>query len=257
MSVQLLDKTRKINKLLHNYNSSKIVFNDICDVLSEILDSNVVVIAKSGKILGISKYSKVEPIEENMVDNSVGAYIDKMFNERLLEVLSTKENVNLMTLGFENNISRQYDAIITPIDIACERLGTIFIYRMKRAYDIDDIILSEYGSVVVGLEMTRSVSEEEEDNSRKRTLLNVAINSMSESEKKAVRCVLKELNGKEGVVITSKIAQREGITRSVLINALRKFESGRIIESHSNGMKGTYIKVVNDIAYEVLGIDNI
>ena len=32
MSVQLLDKTRKINKLLHNNNSSKVVFNDICDV---------------------------------------------------------------------------------------------------------------------------------------------------------------------------------------------------------------------------------
>ncbi len=32
MSVQLLDKTRKINKLLHNNNSSKVVFNDICEV---------------------------------------------------------------------------------------------------------------------------------------------------------------------------------------------------------------------------------
>ena len=35
MSVQLLDKTRKINKLLHNNNSSKVVFNDICDVLKD------------------------------------------------------------------------------------------------------------------------------------------------------------------------------------------------------------------------------
>ena len=40
-SVQLLDKTRKINKLLHNNSTSKVVFNDICAVLSEILDSNV------------------------------------------------------------------------------------------------------------------------------------------------------------------------------------------------------------------------
>ena len=38
MSVQLLDKTRKINKLLHNNNSSKVVFNDICKALSEISD---------------------------------------------------------------------------------------------------------------------------------------------------------------------------------------------------------------------------
>ncbi len=38
MSVQLLDKTRKINKLLHNNNSSKVVFNDICEVLTDILE---------------------------------------------------------------------------------------------------------------------------------------------------------------------------------------------------------------------------
>ena len=47
MSVQLLDKTRKINKLLHNNNSSKVVFNDICAVLTEILDSNVLVRLRS------------------------------------------------------------------------------------------------------------------------------------------------------------------------------------------------------------------
>ena len=44
MGVQLLDKTRKINKLLHNNSSSKVVFNDICEVLTEILNSNVLVI---------------------------------------------------------------------------------------------------------------------------------------------------------------------------------------------------------------------
>ena len=36
-SVQLLDKTRKIGKLLHNNNSSKVVFSDICKVMREIL----------------------------------------------------------------------------------------------------------------------------------------------------------------------------------------------------------------------------
>ena len=46
-SVQLLDKTRKINKLLHNNNSHKVVFNDICEVLSEILESNILVIDTS------------------------------------------------------------------------------------------------------------------------------------------------------------------------------------------------------------------
>ena len=45
-SIQLLDKTRKINKLLHNNNSQKVVFNDICKVLTEVMNSNVLVIRK-------------------------------------------------------------------------------------------------------------------------------------------------------------------------------------------------------------------
>ena len=41
MSVQLLDKTRKINKLLHNSSSSKVVFNDICQVLMDNITINM------------------------------------------------------------------------------------------------------------------------------------------------------------------------------------------------------------------------
>ena len=54
MSVQLLDKTRKINKLLHNSSSSKVVFNDICQVLMDTLSSNILVLSKKGKVLGVS-----------------------------------------------------------------------------------------------------------------------------------------------------------------------------------------------------------
>ena len=62
MSVQLLDKTRKINKLLHNNNSTKVVFNDICKVMMETLDSNILVISKKGKVLGVSLCPGVEEI---------------------------------------------------------------------------------------------------------------------------------------------------------------------------------------------------
>ncbi len=34
------------------------------------------------------------------------------------------------------------------------------MYRQRENYSIDDIILAEYGTTVVGLEMLRSVSEE-------------------------------------------------------------------------------------------------
>ena len=42
----------------------------------------------------------------------------------------------------------------------------------------------------------------------------------------------------------------QGITRSVIVNALRKFESAGVIESRSSGMKGTYIKVLNDVVFD-------
>ena len=254
MSVQLLDKTRKINKLLHNNNSSKVVFNDICDVLKEILESNILVISKKGKVLGTGVLQGVEEINELIVDE-VGGFIDPLLNERLLGILSTKENVNLETLGFVDDV-KKYTAIITPIDIAGERLGTLFVYRENRQYDIDDIILSEYGTTVVGLEMMRSVNEENAEETRKVQIVKSAISTLSFSELEAITHIFDEMDGKEGILVASKIADRVGITRSVIVNALRKFESAGVIESRSSGMKGTYIKVLNDVVFDELAHTN-
>ncbi len=251
MSVQLLDKTRKINKLLHNNTSSKVVFNDICDVLTEILNSNVLVVSKKGKVLGQSKCDSVPYIDE-LLEKEVGKHIDDMLNERLLSVLSTKENVNLQTLGFSADKVQGFQAIITPIDIAGERLGTLFLYKKDEPYDIDDIILSEYGTTVVGLEMLRSVNEENAEEARKQQIVQSAISTLSYSELEAIIHIFDELDGNEGILVASKIADRVGITRSVIVNALRKFESAGVIESRSSGMKGTYIKVVNDYVFTEL-----
>ena len=251
MGVQLLDKTRKIGKLLHNNNSSKVVFNDICEVLAEILTSSVLVISRKGKVLGACSTEGTPDITELLVED-IGEFIDSMLNERLLGILSTKENVNLATLGFERTDTSRYSAIITPIDIAGERLGTLFVYRYDRQYDIDDIILSEYGTTVVGLEMMRSVNEENAEENRKIQIVKSAISTLSHSELEAIIHIFDELDGTEGILVASKIADRVNITRSVIVNALRKFESAGVIESRSSGMKGTYIKVLNDVVFDEL-----
>ena len=85
MSVQLLDKTRKINKLLHNNNTSKVVFNDICEVLSEILESNILVLSKKGKVLGFSVWKDVDVINE-LMENNIGSFqrasVKRTFHKR-------------------------------------------------------------------------------------------------------------------------------------------------------------------------------
>ena len=195
MRVQLLDKTRRINKLLHNNNKSKVVFNDICNVLTEILYSNILVISKKGKVLGISSGSGIDNLIE-LRDIRVGGFIDPLLNERLLGILSTKENVNLETLGFTNEVEG-YCAIITPIDIGGERLGTLFVYRTDKLYDIDDIILAEYGTTVVGLEMMRSVNEEIAEENRQKQIVKSAISTLSFSELKAIIHIFDEMDGKD------------------------------------------------------------
>lgn len=251
MSVELLDKTRKINKLLHNNNSTKVVFNDICAVIMECLQSNILVISKKGKVLGVATCPGVDEITE-LITDQVGTHVNALLNDRFLSVLSTKENVNLSTLGFESEIVSRYTAIINPIEIAGERLGTVFIYRFEPAYDIDDIIVSEYGTTVVGLEMMRSVNEENVEENRKIQVVKSAFSTLSFSELEAITHIFDELEGNEGILVASKIADRVGITRSVIVNALRKFESAGVIESRSSGMKGTYIKVLNDYIFDEL-----
>ena len=251
MSVQLLDKTRKINKLLHNNHSARVEFNDMCAVLSGILESNILVISRKGKVLGTGYYEGVEVISE-LVYDKVGGFVDEMLNERLLSVLSTKENVNLSTLGFTIENVKKFQALIAPVEIAGERLGTLFMYKSDSSYEIDDIILSEYGTTVVGLEMMRSVNEETAEESRKKKIVRSAIDTLSTSELDAIKSIFKELDGNEGTLVASKIADNVGITRSVIVNALRKFESVGVIDCKSSGMKGTYIKVVNEYVFEEL-----
>lgn len=252
MSVHLLDRTRKINKLLQKTGTERVIFTDICEVLSDIMSSNVLVLSKKGKLLAIHERKELYKIKE-LLTNEMGSFVDEKLNDRILNILSTKENVNLETLGFSSELSaNKIICMVVPIDIAGERLGSLFLYRQNKNYHIEDIILGEYGSTVVGLEIMRSINEENSEESRKTAIVKSAIGTLSFSEQEAIKYIFEELNGKEGILVASKIADKVGITRSVIVNALRKFESAGVIESRSLGMKGTYIKILNNVLLEEL-----
>lgn len=253
MSIQLLDKTRKLNRLLKNAESSEISFSEISRVLKEMLHSNVLVLSKKGKILGISYEDSMDKIEEMLGENR-GARIDTDLNERLLAVLSTRENVYLQTLGFSDE-TKAYHGMIVPIDIAGERLGTLFMYRAEAIYDIEDIILCEYGATVIGMEMMRAENDETAEENRKQQVVQSALNTLSGSELEAMRCVFQELQGTDGILVASKIAERQGITRSIIVTGLKKLESAGVIESRSAGMKGTKVRICNELLLEELEID--
>ena len=149
------------------------------------------------------------PVIKQMLGESVGSHIDPMLNERLLNILSTQENINLLTLGFDCELSDKYKAIVTPVEISGEAWNT-FCIQAENDYSIDDIILNEYGTTVVGLELLNSVNAENAEESRKISIVRSAIGTLSFSELEAVNHIFEELHGTEGVLVASKIADRVG-----------------------------------------------
>ena len=78
MSIQLLDKTRKINRLLNDKHSSKVAFADICFVLGQMLLANAYIISSKGKLLGtyVNDDGMIPSFQSKR-----GSYIETMFNE--------------------------------------------------------------------------------------------------------------------------------------------------------------------------------
>ncbi len=120
---------------------------------------------------------------------------------------------------------------IVPIVGNRERLGTLLLTRFEGLFSDEDLILAEYSATIVGLEILRSKNDALEDEARKKAVVQLAIGTLSYSELEAVEHVFNELDGNEGLLVASKIADKVGITRSVIVNALRKFESAGVIES--------------------------
>ena len=144
------------------------------------------------------------------------------------------------------------EVLITPVIMGGDRLGTLIFFRRNREFTVDDIILCEYASAVVSLEMYRSLEEEESIEQRKRSDIDGALSALSATEREAVKLVFEELEETGDIIVASRIAARSGITRSLIVNAVKKLESAGIIASKSAGVKGTYIRILNPDIFEEL-----
>lgn len=246
----LLDKTRRINRLLQRTAGHPVDFEEMAKMLSELIQANVYVVSRQGKVLGSALLDSFEC--DIMIREVLETGVFPLnYNQGLLKVDETHPNVSQEAQRcvffherpciYENKITT-----IVPVNGGGDRLGTLVLSRFGREFDDEDLVLAEYGATVVAMEVLRSKSDELEEEARKKAAVQVAIDTLSYSELEAVQHIFDELGGSEGLLVASKIADRVGITRSVIVNALRKFESAGVIESRSLGMKGTHIRVLND-----------
>ncbi|MEF9991862.1 MAG: GTP-sensing pleiotropic transcriptional regulator CodY [Romboutsia sp.] len=248
MASEVLQKTRQINKTLQASSGSSVSFDLLAKALGEVLNSNAYVVSAKGKVLGLcltdENDSSVIEDEETKQKKLPQAYIKSIL--RVTETLENLTGEQTLDLFPEEQGRLEKYITIVPILGSGQRLGTLILSRYNDAFADDDLVIAEYSSTVVGLEILRSIGEEIEEEMRKKAVVQMAIGTLSYSELEAVEHIFEELDGREGLLVASKIADRVGITRSVIVNALRKFESAGVIESRSLGMKGTHIKVLND-----------
>lgn len=58
--MNLLEKTRKINSMLQASAGKPVNFKEMADTLGDIIDSNVYILSRKGKLLGISIHQQIE-----------------------------------------------------------------------------------------------------------------------------------------------------------------------------------------------------
>jgi transcriptional pleiotropic repressor len=226
----------------------------MAETLCKNIDANVYILGRKGKILG---YAFMEnfycPTMEDIVKLE-GHYPDP-YNDDLLRMNETQINIDRegnCVFGIHKScfLKNKYTTVV-PIQGGGQRLGTLMLSKTGE-FDNNDLILAELGATVIGMEILRARTEKIEEIARQKAVVSIAFDTLSFSELEAVEHIFNELSGSNGLLVASKIADKVGITRSVIVNALRKLESAGVIEVRSLGMKGTYIQVLNDFLMDEL-----
>jgi len=253
----LLAKTRLVGRVLQSRREGvRPDYNKLAKLLCEFMTANVYIVNREGSLLG---HSWVSEYRSNTLQQFMSeGYMPETFVEKMNQ---HRESFISETDGYlfddvESDDAPKKHTLYVPIYGAAERLGTLLLVRFFNMFSTSDLVLAEYLATLVGIEILHNRTKAVEERARERLVVQMAMRALSYSEVESIKHIIKELGGPEGVVIASKVADRVGVTRSVIVNALRKLESAGIIESRSLGMKGTFIKILSPLFVEELGIAN-
>ncbi len=214
---------------------NEVNFGQLCEALRQGFDNtSVYLVSRRGKLLGYSLETGFEktPFDQDWLH---------------LGVMPDTQNSNLLKVGALTQTTAETGEtmMVVPVIGANKRVGTLLFVTDQPSFTEEDTIIGEFSATAIGMVISHALDEEEEDEAQESKLARSAINSLSYSEIIAMQRIFDELDGDEGLLVASRIADEAGITRSVIVNALRKLASANVIESRSLGMKGTYLRVLN------------
>lgn len=249
--MELLSKTRVINGLLQKSEGMRVGHSELVNALRDIIAANVFLIDPNGMVIGYSLAETYDTVQ--LPRETMGAVqVPRDYASKILREDRSLINIQEVTPFCASGNTASAHVTIIPIQGSGDRIGSLLLTKHSGTFSEEDVLLAEYSATVIGMEMTRATTDRVIQDGRDRSIVQMAVGSLSYSELEAVDHIFGELNGREGLLVASRIADRAGITRSVIVNALRKLESAGVVEARSLGMKGTHIKILNEKLLPIL-----
>ena len=241
-----LKKIRKLNWVLSESTTGNLSYEDLSRILLEITEANFYILDNKGKVLGVSYNMAMD--SSIILDGAGTEKVPLEHNQKFLEATETLANLKGEAVSemFGPDYA-QKDKLHTliPCISGGARQGTILLTRYDKEFTDEEIALCEYGATVVGLEIQRNAQLEKARERNLRMSCDMALDTLSFSEKDALIKILDSFEEDETILVASKLAIQYKLTNSVIVNALKKLESAGLLETKSLGMKGTYIRVLN------------
>ncbi|MDO3655596.1 GTP-sensing pleiotropic transcriptional regulator CodY, partial [Bacillus subtilis] len=133
----LLQKTRIINSMLQDAAGKPVNFKEMAETLRDVIDSNIFVLSRRGKLLGYSINQQIE-----------NARMKKMLEDRQFPEEYTKSLFNVPETSSNLDINSEYTAFpienrdlfqsglttIVPIIGGGDRLGTLILSRLQDTF---------------------------------------------------------------------------------------------------------------------------
>lgn len=236
---QLLEKNRTMHDMMRRATVDALDMQQVAEQLHLLLQCGIYVIGKDGAILGMKD-------SDNMQIFSFLELEERHCCAETIQWLYTSSQPTMNQACGGNYCS------VLPVYSQFGQIGVLLCGQDDVVFQEGQVLLAEYAATLVAVMMIRAANRKAETEARKKNVVQLALEVLSYSELEAVKYIFHEINGNEGFLVASKLAEEYKLTRSVIVNALRKLESAGVIDARSLGMKGTYIKILNDYLYEEL-----
>ncbi|MBF1210681.1 MAG: GTP-sensing pleiotropic transcriptional regulator CodY [Granulicatella sp.] len=251
---KVLADLRKINEIVQYDNiwrdseTADLPFNKLTEILGTLLKVDLYIASSDGRLLGIHDEFQVN--NDRMKEYKNSRQFPDFYMDGLTSLKFTKENIpvtdelTIFPVELHDNFKNAMTTII-PIFASGIQLGFVVMGKDEEPFSTDNLILAEHAGTVIGTEMLHWYTRKIEQEKREQQNVHLALSSLSYSELEAIKVIIQLFDGMDLRFTALKIAKEYNITRTVIVNAIRKLESAGIIESRSLGTKGTYIKIKN------------